>query len=308
MNLIRNPAEWYQGKATIFKSKISVDSNPVLLILRNLKKCPAMKINWLITIFLTTLIACQPETSPLIPENTIVINPEEAGIIKLSTIAESIRYVPLETKLENYTGSFSKIVVYKNKIIAQGANKIEQFISIHDLNGNLLGLINGHGKGPGEFLEINDFLINPYNDQIELMDGRRNKKIYRYDLNGAFIQELALPIYSDKFAMNDPESYYIYNIIHFGRDDNPHNLIRINYRDGAIIGQYIPGIQLFDDLHFCQMINYQNKVGIRNGSRDSIFFIDENGKSTGSFFIDLGPKQKEYLKLFQVYLNSRSTS
>ncbi len=250
----------------------------------------------LLSVFL--MLGCESSKKPVNEENSVFIDVEAAEEIDLSSIAESIRYVPLETTLENYTGWFSKVIIHKDRIFGQGANEAGQFIAIYDLNGKRLGIINGTGKGPGEFMEINDFLINPYNDQIELLDGQFKQRIYRYDLNGNFINELDLPIRTSVFSMNEPGSYYLYNTIFFGRDKNPHNVIRISYDKGEIIGQYIPGNQLYDDLHSCDMLSFQNKLGIRNGSRDSILFIDKEGKRAGSFYFDLGPKQREFIKLF----------
>ena len=201
----------------------------------------------LLSIFL--LLSCEPNKQPGSAENSIYIDVEAAEDIDLSSIAESIHYVPLETTLENYSGNFAKVVKHKDRIIAQGANEAGQFIAIYDLKGNLLGIINGHGKGPGEFMEINDFLINPFSDQIELLDGRLKQRIYRYDLNGDFIDELDLPIRTSVFAMNEAGSYYLYNTIFFGRDKNPHNVVRIASDNGEIVDQYIPGNQMYQFWH-----------------------------------------------------------
>lgn len=264
-----------------------------------------MRINLLFGLLAIFLLhSCESNTKLRNTDNSIYIDVEAAEDIELSSIAESIRYVPLETTLENYTGNFAKVVIHKDRIIAQGANEAGQFIAIYDLNGKKMGVINKQGKGPGEFIEITDFLINPFNDQIELLDGRYKQKVYRYDLNGEFINELALPIRTNTFAMNEPGSYYLYNRISFGPDKNPHNVIRITYDRGEIIGRYVPGNQIYDGLNSCDMILYKTQVGIRNGSRDSIFFVDEKGKHAGSFFIDFGPKHKEFIKLYSKFAPS----
>ncbi len=88
--------------------------------------------------------------------------------ISLSKIAGSIRYIPLETKKETYITKVTKALFTDKEIIVfdEKSNQILRF----DQEGRFLGPIGRGGKGPGEYIRVNNIEVNRSNGIIYVFD------------------------------------------------------------------------------------------------------------------------------------------
>ena len=244
--------------------------------------------------------SCANEDKEKTDRYVIPVDPYAADSVKLSSLAESTRYITLDVDIENYMSYPRKIVFYQDRIFCLGYNDYSKyFIGIYTETGKKVGVISGQGKGPGEFLEINDFLINPYQDRIELLSGSMQKKILRYDLNGVFIDEIQIPHITYYFSLLNDSAYYIHNTIHFARDKEGYNVHQIDYNTGQIANQIIPCNPLFDNVHSCDFFRRGEKLGIHIGIRDTLFVINQEGEIDEQWFVDFGPKQAAFFKAFR---------
>jgi hypothetical protein len=129
--------------------------------------------------------------------------------ISLSKIAGSVRYIPLETKKETYISKVTKAHFTDKEIIVfdEKSNQILRF----DLEGKFLGPIGRGGKGPGEYIRVNNIEINHSNGIIYVFDIGLGK-VLKFNLEGKFLGNNKNPLLgfwvtmiSDKyFAYFDP--------------------------------------------------------------------------------------------------------
>lgn len=66
-------------------------------------------------------------------------------------------------------------------------DKLHQMVC-YDINGKFLWKINALGAGPGEYVGINDFMVNPDEEEIILYDNLGQKLLYYSIQNGEFIR------------------------------------------------------------------------------------------------------------------------
>lgn len=123
----------------------------------------------------------------------------KASVTDYITITDSIQ---LETNQESLIGIVSKIQFTKDRIYILD-NYITNCVFIFDLQGNFIKKFGEIGSGPGEYLSINDFVIQEDKQQaLLLVEGRR---IIFTDLDGNYIksQLLDFPHISYLFPIRD---------------------------------------------------------------------------------------------------------
>lgn len=147
--------------------------------------------NVYIFIFLT-FISCKGEVNESETKNTIKVfdlddlNPT-VDKLKLSDIAESIEYIPLETCDDCLLGNINGIKFTDEYVFIMGVGDIFQF----DHHGKFIRRLFRVGKGPGECY-ARDFAIDVVNSQIYVYDNFKFKyNIYNFD--GEFINSFDDP-------------------------------------------------------------------------------------------------------------------
>lgn len=141
-------------------------------------------------LLLTILIAasCKNQNAPI--ENSIkTIDVEGAvgkgQVVPLSHIAESIEYIPLETKQSSLVDkiSWNSIVYENNKFYI----KYNHSLFVFDNNGKFLYNFNRQGRGPQEYDLLSDFCI----DADENIIVRGFERFIIYDKSGNYVKVLA---------------------------------------------------------------------------------------------------------------------
>jgi len=128
--------------------------------------------------------------------------------MNLSTIATDINYIALETKPDSYLTSIYKLVKTNDNLLVldRTAMKSERLI-IFNLNGSFKALVNRVGKGPGEYVNIDDFAFDPQNQCITILDSNQ-KKLLQFSLSGQFIREARMDIRPFDMCYIDP-GYFV---------------------------------------------------------------------------------------------------
>ena len=113
----------------------------------------------------------------------IVVNPYElpSGECKLSDLAESIEYIPLETNDKCLIGKVSDFDISEKYIVVYCYKS--QSIYLFHRNGRLISKIGSYGEGPGEYVVISGLLIDEKRKRIIIFDGYKRKQL-NYDLSG----------------------------------------------------------------------------------------------------------------------------
>jgi hypothetical protein len=125
--------------------------------------------------------------------------------VQMSSFIEEIEYIPLKTDgIPLGRSSFYSICDNKFYYLDKYQSKK---LCIFDLNGKLKFSLDKNGRGPGEYLSINDFFINYKSGNIEILDNRK-KKIHYYDSLGNFIRSKTSPRIALDFIKYDSNYYF----------------------------------------------------------------------------------------------------
>lgn len=118
------------------------------------------------------------------------------------------KVVPLETNANSLIKQIKKVEVFDGRIVVYDG-KLD-LINIYNESGKYLANINRKGKGPGEYIELNNFAINKVDSCLEICNGPK-QSIQQYDFNGNYLGSKKLSGYvNDLFAVNDSGDYCFY--------------------------------------------------------------------------------------------------
>ena len=107
--------------------------------------------------------------------------PEKASVFDYF---RSIELIPLETSSNVLLVGVKKLISYQEKYYA--LDPVQSMIFIFDEAGRFLFKIDRRGQADGDYISIQDFIINPYSGNIEILEPYGAIKIY--DLPGNYIE------------------------------------------------------------------------------------------------------------------------
>ena len=155
---------------------------------------------YLFFIAIILLISCQKKENGLF---TIPVNTHDIDDIPLSTIAERIDKIELETTDESLISRVNQVLCNEEYIVIVEPKNI--FLFSH--KGNFISQIGRVGNGPGEFNYTGKVCIDWKNRKLY---STRHSKSICYNLNGEFLSEKKSIIKGTvKYAANVGESIYI---------------------------------------------------------------------------------------------------
>jgi|GEM_PF-3222378 len=112
----------------------------------------------------------------------------------LDSICDSITIIPLETSDEILMNGFGFYYLYNNLLfIVHGGLNQNDRLSVFDLSGNYLWDIGRRGRGPGEYISINQPNRVFFNDNKLYLYDWSTYSILCYTLDGKFIKKIMLP-------------------------------------------------------------------------------------------------------------------
>ena len=117
---------------------------------------------------------------------------ESYEVLPLSSIASGINYVILENSDEAYfrerSNTFNHLYkIYDSIIFITDGEKLISF----DLTGRFLRQYGALGRGPGEFIDISDFTVNPETREVLILSAGL-RKIFIYNFEGEFAGQINL--------------------------------------------------------------------------------------------------------------------
>ena len=99
-------------------------------------------------------------------------------------LIDNIEYIPLETNDNVLMGNIEKLMLYNGKYyLLDGSIAYSVFIFNED--GSHYKTINNVGRGPQEYVKLNNMTIDKYNDELILTD-RSDYSLHFYDTDGNF--------------------------------------------------------------------------------------------------------------------------
>jgi len=165
-------------------------------------------------IFILTVVLivnCSPKSNQ--EQGALKIDLDSAEDIPASLYFEEIGYTLLKDPENSPFIKPFKIVLEDNLILVQDRDRHALYIFDHQ--GELVRMIAGEGKGPGEYFQMDDFQLK--GDRIFIQDTYL-RKIVEYSFEGEFIQEERNEFHNTNFHKGtDYTLYYVSNNPDFER-------------------------------------------------------------------------------------------
>lgn len=229
-----------------------------------------------------------------------IANPKD---IKLSEIADSIAYIPLEYVKENPVGVILDFKYFSDNIFIHVGGPDGGFLRF-DGKGKFLNEIGTKGRGPGEYPNGSFFSVIDNPERFYIQCNFVPRKLLEYDYNGKFLTEIMTAdpsvgkfeaISTDRFlffSSSDTSLHYMASL----NDRGNKSLSKINYPfllktelkkmeqfryGGVLSGPYFDGFPLFSDLN----------------SMDTLFSVI-NDSIYSRYIIDKGSEGAPFEKLY----------
>jgi hypothetical protein len=176
-----------------------------------------------------------------------------------------------------------------------------------DSDGKYLFKIHSHGQGPNEYLWLDDFNFDPFNNQLILLDPFG--AILLYDLEGKFISKTRLPseisAYNQVFVLNKDtlvfSSLAEYQVVYYSRKEN--RLVKKMYeKDEALHKTTFMSV-------FGRIYSYNDSIYLPLPWSNEIINLSDRVNSV-SYRWDLGKEtfsEKDINRLRKYVLNSDKT-
>ncbi|WP_106832092.1 6-bladed beta-propeller [Parabacteroides pacaensis] len=157
------------------------------------------------------------------------IDSKDVKTIAVSSIKESFQdtayfkdpqIVVLETIDESLIANINRIFMDDNILFIYGW-KLQEIL-MFDINGKYLNKIDRKGEGPGEYVQITDFTIDPVKKQIIVLCSIPEKRMY-FTYEGTFIKEESNQNFYSRLTM-DNNYIYFENVVLENPNDQLHIL------------------------------------------------------------------------------------
>lgn len=157
-------------------------------------------------------------------ESDIVnIDMSSAELFPNHSAITSIEYTPLQTDNAPLIGKIRLVKASEGKIYFLIRDGEKCAILVFNNDGSYFGKIEQPGEGPGEFMAVNDFIIDTEAKTIEMYDMAK-LSIIRYGLDLSYIDEIAIDYLYKEFVKFEDKKYAFYT---GNKDEELKNLIYV---------------------------------------------------------------------------------
>jgi hypothetical protein len=206
--------------------------------------------------------------------NKINIETKRIESIDSNKLISEIEVIPLETNDTSLISGIRKMIYWNNELFIFDRNQKQ--IMLFDIKGNFIRKLQRVGRGPGEYLDISDFAINPFNNNIEFVDGYN---LYVYNNEFVFIEKVQIPK-KDIRSINELEIINEEQIL-FMANGRPYIPVMYNRQDKKIVK--LPEIYpswLIEKMPFSTNDRFYRNGSILNyveGFSNKVYLINRNG-------------------------------
>lgn len=253
-----------------------------------------MKIRFFLMLFLGLISFLSYSQNPM--KRSLVdidVNPNRniAGELKLSDFAESIEYIPLETKDKCLMTNIRRYDISDNYIVAV-CGKTE-IVYLFRRNGRFISQLGATGGGPGEYLGGPSAVFIDEQKKHIMIVTQYQRKLVIYGLNGKFLRE-------EEISGNDIGFYRLFHKDHFYIDSRNYNgnypfVYEIRTRDFKLVSEDIRSIpfekrgNIWTGIGFNSKYIYENKVHTKESSlNDTIYVIDDDFSYKPKYVVNAG--------------------
>jgi hypothetical protein len=165
----------------------------------------------------------------------------------------------------------NEIFILNNPNIGSSQMNILRF----GIDGQFLNSIGQTGKGPGEFMGVNDFFVNKNTEQIELVCSHNQMLLFK--VTGEYSGEIKNPnkIPVNSFIKSNEGNYFIYGGPNNGFDN--HRIYLVD-SEGEIINKYLEQeTNLSPIANENNFIQSGNEILFRESFNDTIYRLNNEG-------------------------------
>ena len=234
--------------------------------------------------FFLCFSSCKCYNKPQTASNYRVITVDEKDFDRqkdFSRIFKSIDLIPLETKKESLIGRVSLIKEYKDHYYVLDKD-ISLSLTIFDKRGQFVKQICSRGRGPQEYIDLNFFSIDEYEDQLILCDHTLNK-LLKYSLHGDFEEEVYLECVPIALEVLDESKYIL-------RYDGPGDRIGTFTKDGKLIQSIFTYDINRRTVLFKDLIKCKDEVLFHQNYNDTIYRLSDRDVEPW-LYIDFGERK-----------------
>lgn len=168
-----------------------------------------INLNLIILIALVIFLGCKTKKNV---ENDFPIKFIESFDRKLEVTqifdTTSFIYIPLETNKNCLIGEIHKVLIHDEFIFVLDSRYVNSLYIFHK-DGKFIRRIGKEGYGPGEYLRISDFDIDPIKNNIIVYD-LHNQKLLFFDFNGVHLREESLVKYCGMTFVHLSDNYFAF--------------------------------------------------------------------------------------------------
>ncbi|HKL67269.1 MAG TPA: 6-bladed beta-propeller [Bacteroidales bacterium] len=124
-----------------------------------------------------------------VEENKYYIDIKQTDDICFYDLFSKVEIIPFETSPNSIISSIKKVHFANNKYFV--LDQKQKSVLIFSENGSLINRIREVGRGPGEYTLLDDFVVNPFTGELELLNPRGD--ILVVDDLGREIDDIKLP-------------------------------------------------------------------------------------------------------------------
>jgi hypothetical protein len=175
-------------------------------------------------ILLAFSFSCSQKEQIQNQHSTDLIDLNKTEPVSVSDLFESVEVVQLETTDDCLIALIDKVIFFNNRYYVLDTR--QQSVFCFDSDGKYLFKIADRGEGPEEYLYLGDFNIDPYYNQLLLVEPFGS--LLSYDPDGKFIAKIRLPheilAYNEVYPLNKDTLVFVsinkYSIVFYSRMKN----------------------------------------------------------------------------------------
>ena len=239
-----------------------------------------------------TLVSCQTKE-----QSNLLTLDIEGGLAKqkelpLSKIADRITYVKLETNSECLIGN-GRVLVREEKVFIMEVQP--PVIHVFNLQGEFLHKIDKQGKGPGEYMGMFQWSVNPSGTHIAFTD-LVYVDFYLYTAEGKYLNNTMPPVqWNSGLFFTSETDVMIATVQELNKPDCPlvlHYTNNLNNCDTILTKTWMgvdarempfPGVPIL-------CYQYDRKMYFREQANDTLFQVDLDGQITPRLVFNTGGK------------------
>lgn len=235
-----------------------------------------MKLRILQIIFLTAIIcvSCK-DSSKSLGEYPILKASLVEKQVSIHDIFKEAVIIPLETTQESPFRYPEKICVYNDTVYVFDSSLNSLYI--FGIDGKYINKIHRVGQGPEEYILVYDFLVNQYDNTIELLNPMGT--IHKYRMDGTFVRRDDLPkppMNYRYFELLDKEYYAVWSMVQ--NDENSLNILTSeNYQN---FGGYFPHSGMWGAFGRAVFYLYNDSLYYYECMANKVYHLTQDGYQT----------------------------